>query len=79
MPGSWSYQVPHSSTTSPTFLLLPGRLGPDVVSASDLSMIAACFVISSSMRSVCCSVENQWSSPKLVAEPFEPQLPVGSV
>ena len=43
--------------------------GPDGIEASALSMIAACFVISSSMRSVFCSVANHRSSPKLVAEP----------
>ena len=80
MPGSTSYQVPHSSTTRPTFLSAPGLfMGPDFISASALSMIAACFVMSSSMRSVFCSVENHWSSSKLVAEPFVAQLPVGSV
>jgi hypothetical protein len=52
---------------------------PDGHPASALSMIAPCLAIISSMRSVRCRVENHWSSPKTVAEPFAPQLPVGSV
>ncbi|MFN8090836.1 MAG: hypothetical protein U0599_01120 [Vicinamibacteria bacterium] len=78
MPFSTSYHVPHSSTTRPTFRLAPGN-GPGFCAASAFSIAALCFAISSSIRSVWRRVENHMSSPKSVAEPFFPQLPVGSV
>ncbi|MNT03047.1 hypothetical protein D3C72_1375660 [compost metagenome] len=68
VPGSTSYQVPHSSTYKPVFF-----------EGSFLSMAAILFLIKLSMRRVRLRVEIHSFSPKPVAAPFFSQTPVGTV